>query len=89
MNARRAWRLGFAGFGSVNRTLARLLLDRRDELSHRHGLTFTATLVSSRRRGVLTDPAGLDLESLLTFNGDDANRLTELVDAFSLLAVEP
>ncbi len=66
MNARRSWRLGFAGFGSVNRALARLLLDRRAEMSHRHGLTLTVTLVSSRRRGVLADPAGLDPETLLS-----------------------
>lgn len=66
MTARSGWRIGFAGFGNVNRALARLLLDRREELSGRHGLTCTITFVSSGRRGVLADPAGLDLESLLS-----------------------
>lgn len=78
MTDRKSWRIGFAGFGSVNRALARLLLDRREELSERHRLTFTITLVSSRRRGALSDPAGLDPESLL---GDDWRGGGNVLDA--------
>jgi homoserine dehydrogenase len=63
--ARRHWRVGFVGFGNVNRTLARLLLDRREEIERRHGLSFTATLVASARRGALVAAQGLDLEAAL------------------------
>jgi homoserine dehydrogenase len=60
-----AVRIGFVGFGSVGRALARLLLDRRRELERRHGLTFVVTLVASARRGALVQPAGIDLEQAL------------------------
>jgi homoserine dehydrogenase len=59
------WRLGFVGFGNVNRALARLLLDRRGELERRHGLIFDVTLVASARRGARVDPEGLDLAAAL------------------------
>jgi homoserine dehydrogenase len=58
-------RLGFVGFGHVGRALARLLLDRREELRRRHGLEFTVTLLASARRGAQVDPAGIDLERAL------------------------
>jgi homoserine dehydrogenase len=59
------WRLGFAGFGHVNRALARLLITRRDELLSRAGLSFSVTLVSSARRGAWVDASGIDLEHAL------------------------
>ncbi len=54
------WRLGFAGFGRVNRALASLLIDRREELRQRHGLTFDVTLLATATRGALIDARGLD-----------------------------
>ncbi len=54
------WRLGFAGFGRVNRALASLLLDRREELRQRHGLTFDVTLLATATRGALIEARGLD-----------------------------
>ncbi len=54
------WRLGFAGFGRVNRALARLLIDQREELRQRHGLTFEVTLLATATRGALIDARGLD-----------------------------
>src|SRR3989442_2004487 len=59
---RRRFRLGFAGFGNVGRALARLLIDRRDELRRRYGLSFEVTLLASARRGALIDPKGIDLD---------------------------
>ena len=61
----RLWRIGFAGFGSVNRALLRLMLGRRDELRARHGLEFRVTLVATRGRGVWADEAGIDPEKAL------------------------
>jgi homoserine dehydrogenase len=53
------WRLGFAGCGSVNRALLGMLEAGRDELRRRHGLEFRVTMVATRRRGALVDPAGI------------------------------
>jgi homoserine dehydrogenase len=52
--------LCFLGFGNVNRTLARLLEDRRQELLDRHGISFRITGIASRRLGWIADPQGLD-----------------------------
>ena len=56
----RHWRLGFTGFGRVNRALASMLIDRRDELRQRHGLTFHVTLLATATRGALNEARGLD-----------------------------
>jgi homoserine dehydrogenase len=65
MTARRAWRIGFAGFGNVNRALASLLLDCRDEMERRHGLAFTPVLAGTKRRGAIVSERGLDLPAIL------------------------
>jgi homoserine dehydrogenase len=54
------WRIGFAGFGNVNRALFRMLESRRDELRARRGLRFRVTMIATRRRGALVDPGGID-----------------------------
>jgi homoserine dehydrogenase len=56
--------LCFLGFGNVNRTLVRLLEDRAQELSERHGITFRITGVASRRLGWIADVDGLDTAGL-------------------------
>jgi homoserine dehydrogenase len=61
----RLWRIGFAGFGNVNRALLRLLEERRGELLSRHGLEFRVTLVATRRRGALVKESGLTIEEAL------------------------
>ena len=52
--------LCFLGFGNVNRTLIRLLEDRRKELQNRHGINFRITGVASRGLGWIADENGLD-----------------------------
>ena len=61
----RRWRLGFAGFGSVNRALAKLLVERRAEIERRYGLSYVVTMVSSARRGAHIEARGLDIERAL------------------------
>jgi len=79
---RRHVRLGFAGFGNVGRALARLLLERRDELERRHDLTFEVTLLASARRGTLVDSGGIDLEAALRDGWSSTGRLPDaLYDA--------
>jgi homoserine dehydrogenase len=49
----------------VARALARLIVDRREELARRHGLEVKTTLVAGRTGGAWIDPAGIDLEVAL------------------------
>jgi homoserine dehydrogenase len=55
----RTYNLCFLGFGNVNRTLVRLLEDRRQELLDRHGINFRITGIASRRIGKIADANGL------------------------------
>jgi homoserine dehydrogenase len=59
------YNLCFLGFGNVNRTLVRLLLDREAELRERHGISFRITGITSRRLGWIADGSGLDAAALL------------------------
>ena len=52
--------LCFLGFGNVNRTLVRLLEDRRQELLDRYNIAFRITGIASRRLGWIADENGLD-----------------------------
>ena len=54
------YNLCFLGFGNVNRTLAQLLLDRKEELRDRHGISFRIIGIASRRLGWIADPNGLN-----------------------------
>jgi homoserine dehydrogenase len=60
--------LCFLGFGNVNRTLVRLLADRKQELRDRYNLEFLITGIASRRLGWLADPNGLEPQALLAFD---------------------
>jgi len=57
-------RLLLLGFGTVGKELARLLLARKDWLGSQ-GLAFPVTGILTRTRGLLADPAGLDLKEAL------------------------
>src|SRR2546426_6338688 len=80
----RHFRLGFAGFGNVGRALARLLLERRDELAHRRGLTFSVPLLASARRGARVEPAGIDLEVALRDGWSSPGRLQDVLGSAPL-----
>lgn len=61
----RTHNLCFLGFGNVNRTLVRLLEDRKRELLDGHGIAFRVTGVASRRLGWIADENGLEPAALL------------------------
>ncbi len=77
--ARKRWRVGFAGFGNVNRALVRLMLERRGELLARHNLSFVVTFMSSARRGALTEAGGIDLERTLREGWQGAGTALEAI----------
>jgi homoserine dehydrogenase len=60
----RTFNLCFLGFGNVNRTLVRLLEDRRRELQDRYGIAFRITGIASRRLGWISAADGLDVAGL-------------------------
>jgi len=74
-NGGRHWRLGFAGFGPVNRALASVLAERRDELRQRYGLTFEVTLVATATRGAVSEERGFDPLALFS-NGWSSDQST-------------
>jgi homoserine dehydrogenase len=72
----RAYNLCFLGFGNVNRTLVQLLLDRKQELRERHGISWRITGVATRRIGWIADPDSLDAASLLETGSDQISSLS-------------
>ena len=58
-------RLVFIGFGNVARSLARLLLRKREVLKAEYGIEFTVTGIATGRHGCAVSPKGLDLEAAL------------------------
>lgn len=59
-------RLAVLGFGSVGRSLARLLLGLQERLAAERGFRWVITAIASATRGAWIDPAGLPLRSALT-----------------------
>jgi homoserine dehydrogenase len=54
----RVYNLGLLGFGNVGGALARLLLEKSDELREEFGIGWRVTGVASRRLGWLAEPEG-------------------------------
>jgi homoserine dehydrogenase len=84
------YKLALLGFGNVGRALARLLLDKRQELQERYNLTFSITGIITGRHGGALDPDGLDLERAITLSetGAQLDELTKLAapqDAFDFI----
>ncbi len=68
------YRLAFLGFGNVGKALARLLLQKEDELCQRYGITFSVTGIATGRHGTAIAPQGIDLHQALAV--DDFTRLS-------------
>lgn len=54
------------GFGNVGRALARLLLEKSEEVSEQFGIGWRVTGVATRRAGLLVAPEGFTREELLS-----------------------
>jgi homoserine dehydrogenase len=59
------YRLSFLGFGNVGRTLARLLIAKRDELREGYGVEFELCGVATRRMGWLYADDAIDATAFL------------------------
>lgn len=53
------------GFGDAGRAFARMLLEKNEEIRKRYGIGVVVTAISTRSRGVISDPEGIDLEKVL------------------------
>jgi homoserine dehydrogenase len=60
------YKLAILGFGNVGKALARLLQEKQTELAQSYGFTFSVTGIATAHHGMAIDPAGLDLEKVLT-----------------------
>jgi homoserine dehydrogenase len=58
-------KLAFLGFGNVGKALARLLLDKQNELAETYQITFSVTGIATSTHGAAIDPGGLDLTQVL------------------------
>ncbi len=72
-------KLAFVGFGNVGRSLARLLLRKRDVLERDYGITFLVTGIATGRHGFAVNLDGLDLNRALTLveNGESISPLSD------------
>ena len=61
----KVYNLCFLGFGNVGRALARLLMVKSAELRESYGIEWRITGVASRSRGWISEPDGLDPNSIV------------------------
>lgn len=60
------YNLALLGFGNVGRALARLLLNKRDLIAEKYGITYQVTGIATGSHGVAVDPYGINLEEALS-----------------------
>jgi len=56
------FKLALLGFGNVGKALARLLLQKQDDIQSIYHITFRVTGIATGRHGAAIDPDGIDLE---------------------------
>jgi homoserine dehydrogenase len=59
------YHLALLGFGNVGRALARLLLQKQEELQSRYNLTFSVAGIATGHHGMAINPNGLAIEKAL------------------------
>lgn len=64
------YKLAFLGFGNVGKALAKLLLNKQDDIEKKTGVTFSVTGIATGSRGIAVDPDGLDLNQVLALLED-------------------
>jgi homoserine dehydrogenase len=55
------FKLALLGFGNVGQALARLLMEKQQDLKQRYDITFRVTGIATGRHGMAVNPDGLDL----------------------------
>ena len=63
------YNLAFLGFGNVGQALARLLMNKEDELYARYDLSFSITGIATGSHGAIINRSGIDLDDALAWIG--------------------
>ena len=58
-------KLAFIGFGNVGKALARLFLDKREELIESYQISYSITGIATSKHGMAIDLDGMDLDQML------------------------
>jgi homoserine dehydrogenase len=64
------YNLALLGFGNVGQALAKLLLDKQEELASNYNITFSITGIATGSHGTALDPGGIHIEHALTLIQD-------------------
>ncbi len=60
------WNIALTGCGTVGKALLELLHEKREMLKNRFHFEYNISLISARSKGILLNPAGLDLDGVLS-----------------------
>jgi homoserine dehydrogenase len=70
------YNLALIGFGNVGKSLARLLIEKENEIQQNKGVTYSVTGIFTHRHGVAINPHGIDLKAAL--NMENINPLSSI-----------
>ena len=62
----KTWNIALTGCGTVGKALLELLHEKREMLKNRFHFEYNISLISARSKGILLNPAGLDLDGALS-----------------------
>ena len=62
----KTWNIALTGCGTVGKALLELLHEKREMLKNRFHFEYNISLISARSKGILLNPAGLDLDGVLS-----------------------
>ena len=62
----KTWNIALTGCGTVGMALLELLHEKREMLKNRFHFEYNISLISARSKGILLNPAGLDLDGALS-----------------------
>jgi homoserine dehydrogenase len=77
--------VAFLGFGNVGKALARLMLEKRDEIEQRYHLKIRVTGIATGRHGMAIDSEGINLEAALVGDLANLNRVDGLRDSLDFI----
>jgi homoserine dehydrogenase len=82
----RTYKLAFLGFGNVGKALARLLLEKREEIKLRYGIGFEVTGIFTANHGSVIDTRRVDISHALSIERyDSISSNLSSVDAFDFI----
>jgi homoserine dehydrogenase len=84
-NNMKEYKLAFLGFGNVGKALARLFLEKEQEIRQRYGITFRITGIATGSHGMAIDPNGIDIHTALSGELSALNQVAGIGDTFEFI----